>query len=279
MVFIDNKYTKWYYQIIKNASIRDNLGYTEKHHIIPECFYMLRSRKGPKGWLEGDPNDTNNIVKLTAKEHFICHLLLPKMLTGIAKAKMVCALKQFVYSKKHNIFISSRTYNSIKTMHSEAISVLQKGIKSTKEISEETRKKISNSKLGKPLSESHKQNMRKPKSEAHKMNMMGREISDDTREKLRKSRLGKIASEDTKKKQSESALTRPSVSSETRNKLKAIHEGKPKSEDHKNKLSQMQLTLPMMCCLHCGSEVNKRIFTRYHMTECKKLPKNYFDNE
>jgi hypothetical protein len=273
MVFIDNKYTKWYYSIIKKASDRVNIGYTEKHHIIPECFYISRFRKGPIGWLEGNPNDAKNIVKLTAKEHFICHLLLPKMLTGIPKAKMVCALIRFVYSKKYNKFITARSYANIKTMHSEAISLIQKGVKTTKEMSESTRKKISAAKLGKPFSEIHKQNMRKPKSDSHKENMKGREITEETRNKLRASKLGKSASSETRKKQSDSALNRPPVSLETKHKLKLLHEGKPKSEDHKIKLSQMQTNLPMLCCLHCGNEINKRVFTRYHLSQCNKPQK------
>lgn len=270
MVFIDNKYTKWYYSIINNALTRNNVGYTETHHIIPECFYISRVRKGPIGWLEGDPNHVDNLVKLTAKEHFICHLLLPKMLEGIPKAKMACALKRFVYSNKHNKFITSNMYQAIKIMHSEAISVLQKGIKNTKEVSQETRQKLRDSRINIPLSESHKQNMKKPKSSSHIENMKGRQITEETRKKLSISRIGKTASIETRLKQSNSALNRPPMSDDTKNKLKQLHQGKSKSEDHKNKLSEMQKNLPMVCCLHCGNVINKRIFTRYHSQDCCK---------
>lgn len=40
MIFIDNKYTNWYYQIIdsaKNRKLDTNL-YVEKHHIIPKSL-------------------------------------------------------------------------------------------------------------------------------------------------------------------------------------------------------------------------------------------------
>lgn len=40
--------------------------YTEKHHIIPKCL--------------GGGNEKSNISVLTAKEHFICHLLLARKL-------------------------------------------------------------------------------------------------------------------------------------------------------------------------------------------------------
>jgi hypothetical protein len=36
MIFIDNKYTRWYYNIVNNAKSRIPTGYTEKHHIIPK---------------------------------------------------------------------------------------------------------------------------------------------------------------------------------------------------------------------------------------------------
>ena len=48
----------------------------ENHHIIPEHFYINRSRKGPPGWLEGNPEDPANKVLLTLEEHFDAHQLL-----------------------------------------------------------------------------------------------------------------------------------------------------------------------------------------------------------
>ena len=37
----------------------------ERHHIIPECWFKDRKRKGPIGWLEGDPDAPENIVFLS----------------------------------------------------------------------------------------------------------------------------------------------------------------------------------------------------------------------
>ena len=55
-------YKAIYYKIIENAKTevengKRSLGYYEKHHILP------RSLNGT--------NDKNNLVKLTAREHFI----------------------------------------------------------------------------------------------------------------------------------------------------------------------------------------------------------------
>ncbi len=92
--FIQNKYTHWYYTIIEAARQRHEIsGYTENHHVIPDCFYIQNRSKGRSpGWILGDPNEPSNIVRLTYREHFICHWLLTKMIKGQAYYKMEAAL-------------------------------------------------------------------------------------------------------------------------------------------------------------------------------------------
>lgn len=91
LIFIDNKYTTWYYNIVHDAQQNPRQGYVELHHIIPKSFYAESSKTG---WLLGNPNTIDNLVKLTAREHFICHLLLTKMTTGTAYKKTVFAAKR-----------------------------------------------------------------------------------------------------------------------------------------------------------------------------------------
>jgi hypothetical protein len=55
-------YGKIYNQIIERAKSRNFGGYSEKHHIIPKCM--------------NGTNNPDNIVKLTAREHFLAHWLL-----------------------------------------------------------------------------------------------------------------------------------------------------------------------------------------------------------
>ena len=55
-------YQRIYDQIIDRAKQRKLKGYREKHHITPKCI--------------GGSNDSNNLVELTAREHFVCHQLL-----------------------------------------------------------------------------------------------------------------------------------------------------------------------------------------------------------
>lgn len=87
MIFINNKYTQWYYAIITNARTVTRTGYLEKHHIIPRSL--------------GGDDSTDNLVKLTAREHFICHLLLTKMVSGPSRFKMLSAVTKFRQARKY----------------------------------------------------------------------------------------------------------------------------------------------------------------------------------
>lgn len=82
-MFLENKYSRAYYSILNNAidaKRSRKQGYFENHHIIPKCspFNGVDSKE--------------NRVLLTPKEHFICHLLLVKMTEGEGKYKMACAI-------------------------------------------------------------------------------------------------------------------------------------------------------------------------------------------
>lgn len=100
MIFIDNKYTKWYFQIIESAKKDPVQGYSENHHIIPRCM--------------GGSDEKSNLVRLSARQHFICHLLLVKMAD---KEPFLSKLKYAFILMKHtrNQKISSRLYESIRS--------------------------------------------------------------------------------------------------------------------------------------------------------------------
>jgi hypothetical protein len=267
MIFINNKYTRWYYNIINYAKTRTLDVYTEKHHIIPKSFYIDKSKSG---WLDGNSEISENKVLLTPEEHFLCHLLLVRMTTGPAKIKMSFALVRLSRSKKLQGKINSRTYGYIKRLHSEAASITQKGVKENYIVSKETREKISKSLLGRKLTDNTKSKMKKPKSESHRNNMKGRVIKEETRQKLSKAATGRKTSVETKIKQSISARNKLPISIETREKLSKAKKGKSYSEEHKRNLSLMQKNLPRLCCLHCGYEVDSRTFNRFHNNLCNK---------
>jgi hypothetical protein len=110
MLFIDNKYTKWYYLIIDRANTRLISGYTEQHHIIPKSL--------------GGSNDSINLVSLTAREHFICHMLLTKMVVGKYRQKMVHAWWAMSTLKKdcqERYKLNSSQYNRVREQYVEYI--------------------------------------------------------------------------------------------------------------------------------------------------------------
>jgi hypothetical protein len=126
-MFKKNKYTKWYYSIVSTAQSRQINDYTEQHHIIPKSL--------------GGSNDLDNLVSLTSREHFICHLLLTKMTDGSNKSKMIHAAFSMIHWNKQKI--NSRTYKKLK----EEVSYIMKN--NNPMFNEETRKKVSNANLGK----------------------------------------------------------------------------------------------------------------------------------
>jgi len=134
-MYLQNKYTSCYFNIINRAKSRSILGYTEKHHIIPKSL--------------GGNNAKNNLVKLTAKEHYICHLLLPRMTTGVAKRSMWHALWKIVNQKRpmqDRYKISSQQYEIIKIANSVALrerNLGKVGPNKGKIFSEETKRKMS----------------------------------------------------------------------------------------------------------------------------------------
>lgn len=113
--FIDNKYTRWYFAIIKKASNESRkksaCKYYESHHIIPKCDPFFGS------------DIKSNKVLLTAKEHFICHFLLTKMCEGIKKHKMIWALHRMSFSApSENRKLKSIQYETARKLFSKHMS-------------------------------------------------------------------------------------------------------------------------------------------------------------
>ena len=79
-MFKEGLYKKLYYSIVDRARnrLKEEGKYYENHHIIPSSL--------------GGTNDIENIVALTAREHFICHYLLTKIAVEYHhRAKMIWA--------------------------------------------------------------------------------------------------------------------------------------------------------------------------------------------
>ncbi len=123
-MYLQNKYTHCYYNIVDRAKARSTVGYFERHHIIPKS-------------IGGSDNDSN-LVELTPREHFICHWLLTKMLPKSPEQKKLyhafsalamvssnqqrtITSKQYqILSKASKIALKGNTHNKGKVRTAEA---------------------------------------------------------------------------------------------------------------------------------------------------------------
>lgn len=191
-------YKKIYNSIIKKAKnssryktdkFKLDYVYYEAHHIIPKCL-------GGQG-LCSEWKYHENIVLLTPKEHFICHLLLTKIYPNnnllIFALWMMCNTTKTKTGQSRYV-PSSKLYEDIKIKKSklkltkEHILKLSKskignkngsGNKGKKHDtpSEETKRKIGNSNKGRIHNDISKLNM----SKAH----IGNKHSEETKQKMR----------------------------------------------------------------------------------------------
>lgn len=90
--------------LIERAKNRSLKCYTEKHHIIPRCI--------------GGCNNKDNIVKLTAREHYVAHLLLLKIYPNnyslVHAAMMMC-----VNSKNQKRKTTNRIYGWLREKYAK----------------------------------------------------------------------------------------------------------------------------------------------------------------
>jgi len=200
---LTNKYSKLYFTITSNAKQRITEGYTEMHHIIPQSL--------------GGSNDKENLVELTAREHFICHWLLIKMTEGDERGKMLYALQgmkaENKFQNRYHTKITARVYEKYRLEHAENHSKRMKGRKAWNK--------------GIPQTEEHKEKNRQaalrrpPKTQ-------------ETIEKWKESRAGYRDSEETRLKKSlalKGKLKGP-MSEEEKLKRSLIQKGVPKVKTH-----------------------------------------------
>lgn len=105
-MFLQNKYNKLYHKIIENSKSttrEKSEGYFEYHHIIPKSM--------------GGTDDSTNLAKLTAREHFIAHRILTKITSDENQQKAWIALWAMVGpidGTRRDYKLSSRTYAHIR---------------------------------------------------------------------------------------------------------------------------------------------------------------------
>jgi len=207
-------HSKIYNQIIERGKLRILESYTEKHHIIPKCM--------------GGTNDNNNLVELTAREHFICHKLLTEIYpeqTGLRYATFRMTHSKMANGKKRNYIVGAREYQRLRLLISKIASDRAKLQKHSKEV----RKKISESLKGHYVSNESRKKM--------SASATGKLVSEETRKKLSISSAGRIVSKSTRTKISIAGKGRV-VTDETRNKISESLKGKSPTMETRKKLSE-----------------------------------------
>lgn len=185
-------YIKIYNNIItKNKNLLVE-GYSEIHHIIPRCL--------------GGDDEPENLVTLTAREHFILHLLLVKIYPY--NDKIIYAAHMMRTIKRYN----SKHYTWLKLKHSKIVSEANK----KRVIKDSTREKIiQNNKSRGKRSEETKQkiansvkNNHQSKKDNYVAPMTGKKHSEETKQKMSSRHKNKVVSEETKQKISIAAKNR-----------------------------------------------------------------------
>ena len=219
-----NKYQIWYQNITDRARSRTLEGYVERHHVIPRSL--------------GGTDDTNNLVCLTAREHFVCHWLLTKIYTGEARYKMINAMyimrAEGPYQKRYESKITSRVYNTLREEYSKYISNLNKG-------------------RVQPLEENIKQ----------KAAQTGRKrapFSDEWREKMSKSKQGE-----------NNNRYGAVVLESTRKKIGDKIRGRKQTDEEKARRSaaNMGRVKPKKLCPHCNQQIAVNTYPRFHGLKCR----------
>jgi len=253
---LTNKYSKNYFTITSNAKQRITEGYTETHHIIPQSL--------------GGTNDKENLVELTAREHFICHWLLVKMTEGDERGKMLYALQgmkaENKFQNRYHTKITARVYEKYRVEHSLNHSKVMKGRPAHNK--------------GRKMSDEQKQLLR----EKAKANHAGGKIySEEWQQKRIAKVTGQKRSEETKKLMSLQAIGKPKgpMSEEQKQIRSDKQKGIPKPKGFGDKVAErMKKTFSennpnrrpdlQKKCEHCSKTVGPSNYTRWHGDNCKK---------
>lgn len=104
----ENKYSYWYANFMAKLKNRilDKDVYFEKHHIVPRCF--------------GGSNNPDNLINLTAREHYIAHLLLWKMSFSKRQHQQMITAFHAMSAMKYNkrdYKVNSRIFEKFKIEH------------------------------------------------------------------------------------------------------------------------------------------------------------------
>jgi hypothetical protein len=210
----------------------------------------------------GGSDHPDNLVRLTAKEHFVCHLLLTKMVDGPNKHKAIKAARMManvtgrgqerykVTGKIYEILIKNKTEVSDFTRIKMGVSQKQRfektsGTFKNKKHTEETLKKL-----------------RKPKSQEQKQKQS---------QKMKGRFKGRIPHNKGKTLEELYGIEK---ANEIREKVKHVGEkngfyGKIHTLEQRQRKRQEKLNSPKQQCLYCNKIIDQMNYARWHGEKCK----------
>ena len=246
-MFNNSKYTKCYFAIIEQAKKCPSNGYTERHHIIPKSL--------------GGGNEKSNIVRLTARAHFICHKLLIRMVEGQSKYKMIEALAIFSNNKNRKLTLNSRDIAQIREANSQASSI---------------RNKSNQYYLNRPPASDDLRSLRSENAKQSKW------VNNGAVEKFTKDwnmfiqhhnfQLGRLPFDEDWIAKIISYPNKMSTPEANAKKSKAL-KGRPKTESHRRSLSVLkkQAAQVKINCTHCGKSVDFHNYNKWHGDNCSTV--------
>lgn len=195
----------------RNDPLPDDV-YGEVHHIIPKS--------------EGGTDDPDNLVRLSAREHYVAHLLLAKIYDDF---NMWCAVWMMSNDKRRHI--TSRQYESARKNRSRLMS------RHMKHLAKEGRiDKWKFSQSGKSRSKSERKHLSR-KMKGNKNGVGVHNISEEGRKKMSATHKGKVVSQETRKKMSLAGKGRTPhnkgahLSDEQKEKLRQANIGKKQTQE------------------------------------------------
>jgi len=211
-------YVKIYYQLIDRARHRILEGYIESHHVVPKCI--------------GGSNSSDNLVDLTAKEHYMAHRLLTEMYPQSKELRyafwMMCSMEA-ENQQRHKV--SARVYEYAKYLVS------------TK--SEEHKIKIGES-------------LRQAYATGKRESRQGRKMPKSFGESISRSKKGMVGTN----------LGIP-MADEQKLKISNTLKGHEVNQETRNKISQKLKNKPEQTCPHCNKSSKGTAFGFYHFDNCK----------
>lgn len=257
-MFTNKFYSKVYFSTIEKAVKRSwkKAKGRERHHIIPQSL--------------GGSNDKSNLVYLSCREHFLCHWLLMKITEGENYHKMRYALMgmraENEYHDRYKTALTARIYEKYRIEHSEYHSKLMK-----------SKNLVPWNKGGVEITDEHRENIKKA---ARTRNIDPIKQAEGQRKRIAKV-TGQKRSEETKKLMSLKATgkTKGPMSEEQKQIRSDKQKGKSKSKESLEKRKatiQEQIengthhSVKILECPHCGTEMQKILYARWHGDNCKK---------